>query len=211
MKSHYSPPSAASSGRSDTAACQSGVGAFTVSDQIRWVDAKPELRAPPVPFPSRRIFETTGEEMLRALVHHHHQRLSQSTLQHLFPTNEREFIAGVTRAADYVIETCGGPDYFTSHHGKPCMRKRHYPFSIDEEARDIWLRLLCQAFDDVGFPAEVRQEYWDWAEAFSIRMINHRNVRIPLRRHPFPDLHKRHWGNTERAVPNRYSGPKHAS
>jgi len=188
MKSHYSPPSAASSGHSDTAASQSGVGAFAVRDEVRWVDANPELEAPPVPFPSRRIFKETGEEMLWALVQCHHQRLSESALQQLFPSNEREFIAGVTRAADYVIETCGGPAYFTSRHGKPCMRKRHYPFVIDEEARDIWLRLLCQAFLDVGFPAEVRQEYWDWAEAFSIRMINHRSARIPLRRHPFPDL-----------------------
>ena len=46
------------------------------------------------------------------------------------------------------------------------------------------------AFDDVGIPVEVRQEYWDWAEAFSIRMINRRTERAPLRRYPFPDLHR---------------------
>ena len=70
------------------------------------------------------------------------------------------------------------------------MRKRHYPFAIDEEARDIWLYNLCVAFDEVGIPVEVRQEYWNWAEAFSIRMINRRTERVPLRRYPFPDLHR---------------------
>ena len=198
MNSHYSPPTAASRGQPDTAGCQSGVGAFAVGNEIRWVDANSELGAPPVPFPSRRIFESAGEEMLRALVRSHHRRLLESPLGQLFPTNEREFVAGVRRAADYVIETCGGPAYFTSHHGKPCMRKRHYPFVIDEAARDIWLGLLCEAFDDVGFPADIRQEYWDWAEAFSIRMINHRSGRIPLRRYPYPDLHMKHLKDTER-------------
>ena len=186
----FSPSPTISDRESHAAACQSGAGAFTVGSEIRWADATPELGAPSVPFPSRRIFEVAGEQALRALVLRHHQRLSESALHWLFPAGEGDFMAGVTRAADYVVETCGGPNYFTSRHGKPCMRKRHYPFAIDEEARDIWLHHLCLAFDDVGIPVEVRQEYWDWAEAFSIRMINRRTKRAPLRRYPFPDLHR---------------------
>ena len=126
--------------------------------------------------------------MLRALVQCHHQRLSESALQQLFPSNEREFIAGVTRAADYVIETCGGPAYFTSRHGKPCMRKRHFPFTIDEAAREIWLRQLWLAFDDVGFPEQLREEYWNWVEPFSIRMINRRTQRAQPQRYAFRDV-----------------------
>ncbi len=188
--SDFSPPPTISGRESYAAACQSGAGAFAVGSSIRWADAIPELEAPRVPFPSRRIFEVAGEQALRALVLRHHQRLSESALHGLFPADEAGFIAGVTRAADYVVETCGGPNYFTSRHGKPCIRKRHYPFAIDEEARDIWLHHLCLAFDDARIPMEVRQEYWDWAEAFSIRMINRRTQHAPLRRYPFPDLHR---------------------
>lgn len=188
--SDFSPPPTISGRESYAAACQSGAGAFAVGSSIRWADAIPELEAPRVPFPSRRIFEVAGEQALRALVLRHHQRLSESALHGLFPADKAGFIAGVTRAADYVVETCGGPNYFTSRHGKPCMRKRHYPFAIDEEARDIWLHQLCLAFDDARIPMEVRQEYWDWAEAFSIRMINRRTQHAPLRRYPFPDLHR---------------------
>jgi hemoglobin len=188
--SYFSPPPTISGRESHAAACQSGAGAFSVGSEIRWADAIPELEAPRVPFPSRRIFKVAGEQTLRLLVLRHHQRLLESSLRGLFPADEAGFMAGVTRAADYVVETCGGPNYFTSRHGRACMRKRHYPFTIDEQARDIWLRHLCLALDDVGIPVEIRQEYWDWAEAFSIRMINRRREPAPLRRYPFPDLHR---------------------
>lgn len=68
------------------------------------------------------------------------------------------------------------------------MRKRHYPFTIDESAREIWLRHLWLAFDDVGFPVQIRQEYWEWVEPFSIRMINRRTQRAPPQRYPFVDV-----------------------
>jgi hemoglobin len=125
--SDHGPRLPKAAGGSHGASRQSGVGAWTVNNEIRWADAKPDLEAPAVPFPSRRTFDATGEEMLRAWVLRPRRRLAESTLQ---------------------------------------WRKRHYPFAIDEEARDILLRLLCLAFGDVGFPAEVRQEYWNWAEAF---------------------------------------------
>jgi hemoglobin len=194
------PPPPIAGGESHAPTCQSGGGAFAVGDEIRWAGAIPELGAPRVPFPSRRIFEVAGEQTLRALVLRHHQRLSESALRGLFPADEGDFIAGVTRAADYVVETCGGPNYFTSRYGKACMRKRHYPFAIDEAAREIWLHHLSLAFDDVGVPTEVRQEYWNWAEAFSIRMINRRTERVAPRRYAFADL-LRHRGTGESGVP----------
>ncbi len=169
-------------------ACHSGGEGFVVGDEVRWVDGFHELECPRVPFPSRRIFAVAGEMMLRALVLRHHQRLYESPLRTLFPADRKRFLAGVTRAADYAIETSGGPKYFTPHHGKPCMRKRHFPFTIDESAREIWLRELWWAFDDVGFPPQLREEYWDWVEPFSIRMINRRTQRAQPRRHPFADV-----------------------
>jgi hemoglobin len=71
------------------------------------------------------------------------------------------------------------------------MRRRHYPFTIDEAAREVWLRELWLAFDDVGFPAQLRREYWEWVEAFSIRMINRRTRRAQPRRFPFADMPSR--------------------
>ena len=167
--------------------CRSGADGFVAGAEVHWVEGFVELEFPRVPFPSRRIFEVAGEGTLRALVLRHHERLYDSPLRALFPADRRRFLAGVARAADYAVETCGGPPYFTSRLGKACMRKRHYPFTIDEAAREIWLGELWLAFDDVGFPAQVRQEYWEWVEAFSIRMINRRTQRAQPRRFPFAE------------------------
>ena len=174
--------------RQSANACQSGRNDFAVGDAVRWVDGFFEMEFPRVPFPSRRIFEVAGETILRSLVLRHHERLYETPLRALFPADRQRFIGAATRAADYAVETCGGPHYFTSSRGKPCMRKRHYPFTIDESAREVWLRQLWLAFDDVGFPAQIRQEYWEWVEPFSIRMINRRTQRAPPQRYPFADV-----------------------
>ncbi len=198
-----SDPSQQPAARLDMAAhaCQCGGDGIVVGDEVRWVDGFYELQCPRVPFPSRRIFEGAGEPMLRALVFRHHQRLYESPLRTLFPADRRRFLAGVTRAADYAVETSGGPKYFTSHHGKPRMRGRHFPFLIDETAREIWLAELWLAFDDVGFPARLRQEYWEWVEAFSIRMINRRTQRAQPRRYPFRDVPSTLLGRHAAAAP----------
>jgi hemoglobin len=172
----------------EAAVCHSGADGFVVGAEVRWVEGLWELEFPRVPFPSRRIFEVAGEPTLRALVLRHHQRLYDSPLRALFPADRERFLAGVARAADYAVETCGGPHYFTARLGKACMRKRHYPFTIDEVAREIWLGQLWLAFNDVAFPAELRQEYWEWVEAFSIRMINRRTQRAQPQRYPFAEV-----------------------
>ncbi len=68
------------------------------------------------------------------------------------------------------------------------MRRRHCPFTIDEVAREVWLRELWLAFDDVSFPAQLRREYWECVEAFSIHMINRRTQRAQPQRFPFTDM-----------------------
>jgi hemoglobin len=158
---------------------------MTVGEEVRWVEASHELDFPPVPFPSRRIFDTAGEALLRKLVRRHHERLRAGPLGSLFPIDDQVFYVGVDRTADYIVEACGGPALFARHGGPTCMRTRHFPFTIDESARETWLAELWQSFADVGFPPEIRQEYWNWAEPFSLRMINRRTQRAQPLRYPF--------------------------
>nr|MBU2717201.1 globin [Acidithiobacillus ferridurans] len=62
--------------------------------------------------------------------------------------------------------------------------ERHFPFTIREKDRELWLDLYVQALRNVAFPLEVAEEYWRWVESLSIRMINRRTtfaepVRVP--------------------------------
>ena len=150
--------------------------------EVRWVERAGEMELPAVPFPSTRVLAVAGAQGLRTLVRRHHQLLRGSSIGHLFSQDEAAFAALVARVEDYVLEVCGAAAEFSQTEGSTCMRTRHFPFSIDEAARDIWLSCLWQALYDVGFAGEIREEYWDWMEAFSVRMVNRRTTKAqPLR------------------------------
>lgn len=151
----------------------------------RKVPAGHELDLPEVPFPSARVLELAGEEGLRRLVRHHHALLRSSEIGHLFSADNAAFAALVERIADYVVEVCGGPVRFTPAHGNICMRTRHFPFTIDERGREIWLDKLYQAMEESGFPNTLHQEYWNWMEPFTIRMINRRTTKSQPARLPY--------------------------
>jgi hemoglobin len=151
--------------------------ALTPSDELRWVGAGHDLDFPPVPFPTRRVLQRAGEATLRTLVARQHQRLLATPIAHLFPRDPAGFAQAIQRSADFVVQACGGSDDYTHRRGATCMRTRHLPFTIDEAGREHWLMALWWAFDDVAFPADVREELWNWLEAMSIRMVNRRTQR----------------------------------
>lgn len=155
------------------------------ADNPRVVAAGHDVDYPEVPFPSRRVLTVAGEAGLRALVQRHHQLLKDSEIGPLFAADEAQFARLVAHIADYVVEICGGPALFTPVRGAMCMRTRHFPFLIDERARTVWLEQLWQAMQDTGFPDEVCEEYWNWLEPFSLRLINRRTTKEQPARYPY--------------------------
>jgi hemoglobin len=164
--------------------CRAGV-TLQAQEEVRWLEADHDLEFPPIPFPSRQLYHLTGSEMLRNLVRHHHARLLRTELGKLFPEEPRAFFITVEAAADFVVESCGGPEVFTRRHGPMRMRHRHFRAAIDERAREIWLHELYHSFEDVAFPHAAREDYWRWMEPFSIRMINRRTMRSQPARYPY--------------------------
>lgn len=158
---------------------------IAAGNERRIADASHDLDFPEVPFPSSRILNVVGEALLRKLVRRHHDLLRASEIGDLFSSDEAEYQSAVTKIADFVVESCGGRTDYTMKHGKTCMRVRHFPFDIDETAREIWLSCLWQALEETEWPSAVREEYWNWMEPFSIRMINRRTFRSQPKRYPF--------------------------
>jgi hemoglobin len=151
----------------------------------RTVDASTELILPAVTFPTQRVLKIAGEENLRQLTRRHHALLQSSPIAGLFTKDPWAFAKLAERVADFVVEACGGATAYSEQQGDTCMRTRHFAFTIDESAREIWLAALFQAMADVDFPIEVRDEYWTWLEAFSIRMVNRRTMKAQPVRIPF--------------------------
>ncbi|MBI4986710.1 MAG: globin, partial [Rhodocyclales bacterium] len=146
-----------------------------------------DLEFPPLPTPAPAVFAALGEAPLRELVRIHHDRLRASGVGHLFPAESKHFAAVVDRIADYFVATAAGPSAFTRAHGPTWLRSQHFPITIDETARNIWLAELLIAFDEAAFPEAARLAFWNWVEALSIFLINRRTMITQPRRYPLAE------------------------
>ncbi len=127
----------------------------------------PPACMPQLPQPPHRLLAVCNEEGLRALVHAHMQRLRRTPL---FARAGRCFDCVAQRVADFVVEACGGPLYYSERHSR-LQAGAGLPLLLDEEGREVWLVQLWHAFDDAGFPPSVRADFWNWAEPLSIHLL----------------------------------------
>lgn len=131
---------------------------------------------PPVTKPHPGFYFQVGEERLRKLVSDHYDRIKESDIAFLFPVNdEDDFAAAKKHAADFLIQLCGGPDYFNRSRGEPRMVGRHAPFRIDEPARRRWLEIYAELLPPLeaeGVNLEYIESFWNYLDVFSIWMIN---------------------------------------
>ena len=78
----------------------------------------------------------------------------------------------------FLVQYWGGPTTYLEERGHPRLRARHFPFPIDEAARDRWLRYMRAAIDacDAG-PVERAQlhEYMTMA-ADAMRNVEEREA-----------------------------------
>ncbi len=66
----------------------------------------------------------------------------------------------------------GGPDLFIQEYGHPRLRQRHFPFAIDEAARDQWMLCMNKALDEVSMVAIFRENLTQALQQLATHMIN---------------------------------------
>lgn len=137
------------------------------------IDTDFDGNPPRVTLPNPEFFKFLGEEKFRALVSRHYDLLVESSIKDIFPTHERALAAAKKHSADFFIQLMGGPEYYKESRGEPMMRKRHLPFTIDMNARIVWLQCYQIALNELtDVPAHLLQSFWDYLERFSLWMIN---------------------------------------
>ncbi len=157
---------------------------------LRWPAGDPAERLarpwspaclPMLPQPSHRLLALCGEEGLRLLVHRHMERLRTTPL---LARAGRCFGCVEQRVADFVVEACGGPLYFRDHR-VALKAGAGLPLLLDEEGREIWLVQLWHAFDDAGWVAPLRADFWNWAEPLSVHLMAPQARHAGLTRYPY--------------------------
>ena len=167
-------------------------------ERVYTAEAKIDLLYPEVPFPSNALYKSWGEVNIRNMVRYHHALLRKSTIGSLFPADDDVFAAVTERTADFFLEALGGEKHYTPLHGHPALRMRHFHISIDEKGRELWLMMYKKTINDLKMPGEHIEEFWNWIEPLSIRMINRRTTVHDTARHSFASI----WGTLSQKEEN---------
>jgi hemoglobin len=117
------------------------------------------------------VYPMIGEEGFTRLVGAFYRQVPHDEiLGRMYPAEE--LAAAEQRLRDFLIYRFGGPQRYIEQRGHPRLRARHIPFVIDQSARDRWMRLMDNAFDEAALPAEAAQFLRAFFEQMSTFMIN---------------------------------------
>ena len=138
-------------------------------------------RLPQLPQPPHRLLALCNEEGLRRLVALHMARLRSTPL---FAQAGPCFDCGAQRVADFVVESCGGPLYYSQRHSR-LQAGYGLPLLLDPPGRELWLVQLWHAMDDAGLAPALQADYWNWAEPLSVHLLAPQARYAGLSRYPY--------------------------
>src|SRR3984885_5981176 len=117
------------------------------------------------------IYQMVGEDgFIRLVAAFYRQVPHDDILGKMYPADE--LAAAEERLRDFLIYRFGGPQRYIEQRGHPRLRARHFPFQIDQAARDRWMQLMNKALTDAALPIEVEQFLRAFFEQMSTFMIN---------------------------------------
>lgn len=131
---------------------------------------------PQVKPPHLEIYQIMGEENIFRMLRDFYEELHRSPITGMFAQDPLERQAAADKSACFFVGLLGGPPLFHEKYGPPMLRRRHFPFYINQAVRQQWLdcflNILDNAPEKYNFPAEHLQGFKDFLVGFSTWMIN---------------------------------------
>jgi hemoglobin len=95
------------------------------------------------------VYSVIGAEGFARLVAAFYRQVPQDDLLGpMYPTHDLSRAEQHLR--DFLIGRFGGPQTYIEQRGHPRLRARHSPFSINQTARDRWMRLIDNALGEAS-------------------------------------------------------------
>ena len=117
------------------------------------------------------VYSAIGAEGFKRLVAAFYQQVPQDEI--LGPMYTMRDLPGAEqRLRDFLIGGFGGPQTYIEQRGHPRLRARHSPFSIDQTARDRWMRLMDNALGEAALPVEAERVLRKFLNDMSAFIIN---------------------------------------
>lgn len=117
------------------------------------------------------VYEAVGgEKTFFDLVETFYAGVSQDPL--LRPLYPEDLTPSKRHLALFLIQYFGGPQTYNTERGHPRLRARHLPFTIDQAARDAWVRHMRAAVETLPVRPEARTEFMRYFEGAATFLIN---------------------------------------
>src|SRR4051794_11442694 len=97
-----------------------------------------------------------GREGVARIVESFYRRIEADS--HMRPIYPEDLEPGKRKLKLFLEQWLGGEPVSSSVHGHPRLRRRHFPFVIDDRAAGLWLRFMRQAMQECGVPPEDEAE-----------------------------------------------------
>src|SRR3972149_10495108 len=95
-----------------------------------------------------------GRETVSELIEGFYRRVEGD--EHRRPVYPDALEPGKAKLKLFFEEWLGGPRAYSSKYGHPRLRRRHFPFVIDEKAAGRWLRHMREAWQEAGVDADIQ-------------------------------------------------------
>ena len=112
-----------------------------------------------------------GEETFTRLVHRFYEEVAADpVLRPVYPTQDLGPAEEHLRL--FLIQYWGGPPTYNELRGHPRLRMRHVRFRIGETERDLWLKHMRTALDELSLPEDLDAQLWDYLVMAAHSLVN---------------------------------------
>lgn len=120
----------------------------------------------------RTFYEAVGgEETFTRLVHRFYEEVAADpVLRPVYPSEDLGPAEEHLRL--FLIQYWGGPSTYHEQRGHPRLRMRHVPFRIGEAERDLWLRHMRTALDELDLAPALDSQLWDYLVMAAHSLVN---------------------------------------
>ena len=115
--------------------------------------------------------EMGGRETFEKIVSHFYALVAvDPVLRPMYPDDD--FKGAAERLLMFLEQYWGGPTTYSEQRGHPRLRMRHAGFHISEMERDVWLRHMKSAVDEIEMRADLKEELWNYLVMAANSMVN---------------------------------------
>lgn len=118
----------------------------------------------------KSFYEQLSEANIRKIAKIFYEGIEQDEL--LRPMYPKDLAPAEERFALFLIQVFGGPTTYSDQRGHPRLRMRHFPYVIDQTARDHWMQHITNAMAQIEMPELTRVQIMSYFQRASLHMMN---------------------------------------